>query len=81
MNIVDNAYSHIELVDGVFYQKLNNGIKNQIFLYKYKRKEAYLSQEDIFDTKFNYDFVVFDKDNETYLYFTYAYVDDPEEIF
>ena len=31
-------------------------------MYKYKRKEAYLSQEDIFDTKFNYDFVVFDKD-------------------
>lgn len=81
MNIINNAYSHIELVDGVFYQKLNDGTSKQIFLYKFKRRESYLSQEDLFITKFDYDFVVFDKDNDVYLYFTYAFVDDPEEVF
>ena len=81
MTIVDFTFSKIKLVDGEFYQELNNGTKIQLFLYKYKRKESYLTQEDVFNTPFDYDLVVFDENNNVYLYFTYAYKDDANEVF
>ena len=46
-------YSKIELVDGVFYLKMGNGAKTNIFLYKYRRVDNYTSPEDIFITPFD----------------------------
>lgn len=74
-------YSKIELVDGVYKLKLKNGTKIDIFLYKYRMVDNYTSPEDIFITPFDYDLVVLDRDCQAYLYFTYNYIDDAEEVF
>lgn len=74
-------YSKIELVDGVFYLKMGNGAKTNIFLYKYRRVDNYTSPEDIFITPFDYDLVVLDRDCGAYLYFTYNYISEAEEVF
>lgn len=81
MNIQDSNYSKIELVDGVFYLKLYNGEKRVIFLYKFKRVESVISPEDVFNTSFDYDLVILDKQGQNYLYFTFTYIDEPEEVF
>lgn len=73
-------YSNIELVDGVFLLRLNNGTKINIFLYKFKRLDNCDSRH-IFDTDFDYDLVILDKQGQNYLYFTYTYIDEPEEVF
>lgn len=81
MTIFNTNYSKIELVDGVFYLKLNNGTKINIFLYKFMRIDNCTTPEDVFNTSFDYDLVILDKNCEVYMYFTYNYVDEPEEIF
>ena len=73
-------YSKIELVDGVYYLKLNDGTKKNIFLYKYRRIDNFITPQDIFNTPFDYDLVVLDNDCGAYLYFTYNYIDDPDEV-
>ena len=73
-------YSNIELVDGDFLLRLNNGTKINIFLYKFKRLDN-CDSANIFDTNFDYDLVVLDKQGQNYLYFTYTYIDEPEEVF
>lgn len=74
-------YSNIELVDGEFIMKLANGTRLILFLYKFKRIENCTDPESIFDTNFDYDLVVLDDIGQNYLYFTYIYIDDPEEVF
>lgn len=76
-----SKYSNIELVDGVFRLNLTNGTKLSLFLYKFKRIENCINPEDIFNTNFNYDLVVLDSVGQNYLYFTYIYIDEPEEVF
>ena len=74
--------SKIELVDGEFYLKLNNGTKINLFLYKFRHiDDDFISPNDIFDTPFDYDLVVKDKDCGAYLYFTYNYIDEAKEVF
>ena len=68
-------------MDGVYKLKLKNGTKIDIFLYKYRMVDNYTSPEDIFITPFDYDLVVLDRDCQAYLYFTYNYIDDAEEVF
>ena len=81
MVVMKNNYSQIELMDGVYRLRLKNGQSSNIFLYKYKHMDDNTRPEDVFNTSFNYDFVVLDNDNRAYLYFTYTYIDDPEEVF
>ena len=81
MEILNTAYTKIELVDGVFYQKLNNGTNNPIFLYKFKRIENCYSTDDVFNVSFDYDLVILDQQCQNYLYFTYVYLGEPEEVF
>ena len=52
-----------------------------IFLYKYKRVENIENPENIFNTSFDYDMVILDNDNNAYMYFTYNYLDEPQEVF
>ena len=73
-------YSKIELVDGVYYLKLKDGTKINIFLYKYRHIDNFISPQDIFNTPFDYDLVVLDNDCGASLYFTYNYIDDPDEV-
>lgn len=72
--------SIIELVDGKFRQRLNNGLELNLFLYKYRRLNNYSTLDDIFNTIFSYDIVIFDEITQCYLYFTYNYLDEPEEV-
>lgn len=81
LEILTTNYSKIELVDGVFYLKLKDGTRMNIFLYKYKRVENIENPENIFNTSFDYDMVILDNDNNAYMYFTYNYLDEPQEVF
>ena len=81
MTIYTTSFSKIELVDGEFYLKLNNGTKINIFLYKYKHVDEYTLLDSVFNTSFDYDLIVLDNDNNAYMYFTYNYIEEPEEVF
>ena len=71
----------IFMAGGYYIQYKNGAIKN-IFLYKFKRLENFVnSSMGVKDVDFDYDIIVFDQLSRCYLYFTYIYIDEPDEIF
>lgn len=80
MILSNTNYSKIELVNGNYYMRLNNGNHCNLFLYKYRRINDSLSFEEIINTDFDYDIAMMDEKCDYYLYFTYSYIAEPEEI-
>ena len=75
--------SRIIFMDGGYYLQDNiKGTIKNIFLYKFKRIESFVNSSlGITDVSFDYDMVILDNDNNAYMYFTYNYLDEPQEVF
>ena len=83
MIIGTTKYAKIMFIDGGYYiqDNIKGTIKN-IFLYKFKRIESFVNSSlGVTDVSFDYDMVILDELSGCYLYFTFKYIDEPEEIF